>query len=208
MDMESIWDIHIWNLSTYDTQAIDQNARNFLVKFLADFQRKRVQISIIYQCNFKIVKICQKCAYFESGSLSEKLLRIEKSSSKSYKLLKDLSSRICLGLDLNCLAETLFSFGCVLHLASVTSITPIQRPDSLPRLPAPPYLHSRTSRETQSLVSLDARRFSSGAIQLLSPKRVNFLISFPNFLLLCNETGRILCCGMLEESRWTCLKSQ
>ena len=26
----------------------------------------------------KIVKICQKCANFESGSLSEKLLRIEK----------------------------------------------------------------------------------------------------------------------------------
>ena len=47
-----------------------------------------VEISIIYECNFKIVKICQKCANFESGSLSEKLLRIEKSSSKSYKLLK------------------------------------------------------------------------------------------------------------------------
>ena len=30
------------------------------------------------ECNLKIVKICQKCANFESGSLSEKLLRIEK----------------------------------------------------------------------------------------------------------------------------------
>ena len=28
--------------------------------------------------NLTIVKICQKCANFESGSLSEKLLRIEK----------------------------------------------------------------------------------------------------------------------------------
>ena len=73
--------INIWYPS-------DQNAINFLVKFLTNFQRKRVEISIIYECNLKIVKICQKCANFESGSLSEKLLRIEKSSSKSYKLLK------------------------------------------------------------------------------------------------------------------------
>ena len=63
--------INIW----YPT---DQNARNFLVKFLANFKTKCVEISIIYECNFKIVKICQKCANFESGLLSEKLLRIEK----------------------------------------------------------------------------------------------------------------------------------
>ena len=56
----------------------DQNARNFLVKFLVNFQRKRVEISTMCKCNLKIVKICQKCANFESGSLSEKLLRIEK----------------------------------------------------------------------------------------------------------------------------------
>ena len=56
----------------------DQNARNFLVKFLGNFQRKRVEISIMCECNLKIVKICQKCANFESGLLSEKLLRIEK----------------------------------------------------------------------------------------------------------------------------------
>ena len=54
------------------------NARNILVKFLENFQKKGVEISIIYECNFKIVKICQKCANFESASLSEKLLRIEK----------------------------------------------------------------------------------------------------------------------------------
>ena len=56
----------------------DQNASNFLVKFLVNFQRKRVEISIMCECNLKIVKICQKCANFESGLLSEKLLRIEK----------------------------------------------------------------------------------------------------------------------------------
>ena len=103
--------INIWYPS-------DQNAINFLVKFLPNFQRKHVEISIIYECNLKIVKICQKCANLESGSLSEKLL--------------------------------------------------------------------------------DARRFSSKAIQLLSPKNVNLLISLPDFLLLRNEIGRILCWGMLE----------
>ena len=56
----------------------DQNARNFLVKFLANFKRKCVEISIIYERNLKIVKICQKCANFENGLLCEKLLRIEK----------------------------------------------------------------------------------------------------------------------------------
>ena len=67
---------------------------NFLVKSLANFKRKFVEISIIYEGNLKILKICQKFANFESGLLSEKLLRIEKvaqnrkSSSKSYKLLK------------------------------------------------------------------------------------------------------------------------
>ena len=70
-----IGDIHIWNLSTYDTQPIETH---FLVTFLVNFQRKRVEISTMCECNLKIVKICQKCANFESGSLSEKLLRIEK----------------------------------------------------------------------------------------------------------------------------------
>ena len=129
------------------------------------------------------MKICQKCPFFESGSLSEKLLSQ--------------------GLDLN-LAETLFFF----LLCFKLSISNILNPNSTPRFPAPPYLHTHTSRETQSLVSLDARRFSSKAIQLLSPKRINFLITLPEFLLLCNEIERIVCCGMLEESRWTCLKSQ
>ena len=40
----------------------DQKARNFLVKCLVNFQRKRVEISIMGGCNLKIVKICQKCA--------------------------------------------------------------------------------------------------------------------------------------------------
>ena len=35
------------------------------------------------------------------------------------------------------------------------------------------------------------------------PKRVNLLISLPEFLLSRNEIGRMLCWGMLEESRWT-----
>ena len=48
-----------------------------------------------------------------------------KSCSESKKVARKLPSRICLGLDLN-LAET------VLHLVSVTSITPIPHPDSLP----------------------------------------------------------------------------
>ena len=48
------------------------------MKFLVNFKRKCVEISIIYECNLKIVKIYQECANFESGLLSEKLLRIEK----------------------------------------------------------------------------------------------------------------------------------
>ena len=107
--------INIW----YPT---DQNARNFLVKFLANFKRKCVEISIIYECNLKIVKICQKCANFDN-------------------------------------------------------------PNSTPRLPALPYLRTRTSRETQSLVSLDSGRFSSKAVQLFSPKRVNLLICWPSMAL-------------------------
>ena len=78
----------------------EQNARNFLVKFLVNFQRKRVEISIMCECNLKIVKICQKCADFESGSLSEKLLRIEK-IAQNRQVSKKLPSRICLGLYLN-----------------------------------------------------------------------------------------------------------
>ena len=42
-----------------------------------EFKKRCVEISITYECNFKRVKICQKCAYFESGFLSEKLLRIK-----------------------------------------------------------------------------------------------------------------------------------
>ena len=88
------------------------------------------------------------------------------------------------------------------------SVSNIQNPNSTPRLriPAPPYLRTRTSREIQFLVSLDARRFSSKAIQVFSSKRINLLISLPDFLLLRNDSGRILCWGMLEESRRTCLK--
>ena len=89
---------------------------------------------------------------------------------------------MCLGLDLN-LTETLFFF----RLSFTLSVSNIHDPNSTPRLLAPPYLRLRTSRKTQSLVSLDARRFSSKAIQLLSPKRVNLLISLPDFLLLRNE---------------------
>ena len=65
----------IFGIYTYDTQPIETH---FLVTFLVNFQRKRVEISTMCECNFKIVKICQKCSNFESGSLSEKLLRIEK----------------------------------------------------------------------------------------------------------------------------------
>ena len=165
------------------------------MKFLPNFQRKRVEISIIYECNLKIVKICQKCANFESGLLSEKLLKI-------VQVAKRVPSRICLGLELN-LTETLFFF----RLSFTLSVSNIHNPNSTPRLPAPPYLRRRTGRETQSLVSLDVRRFSSKPVKLFSPKRVNLLISLPDFLLLRNDIGRILCWGMLEESRWTCLKS-
>ena len=70
-------------------------------------------------------------------------------------------------------------------------------PNSTPRLPA--YLRSCTSHETQFLVSLDARRFSSKAIQLLSSKRVNFLIRF-SVITQWNWKNTLL--GMLEE---TCL---
>ena len=174
----------------------DQNARNFLVTFLVNFQRNRVEISIMGECNFKIVKICQKCANFESGSLCEKQLKIVQVAIK-------LPIRICLGLDLN-LAETLFFF----RLSFTLSVSNIHNSNSTPQLPTPSYLRTRTSRETQSLVSLDARRFSSKAIQLLCPKRENLLISLPDFLLLRNEIGRVLYWGMLEESRWTCAKSQ
>ena len=103
-----------------------------------------------------------------------------KRSSKSYKLLKSYR------------AESVQA-----------QVSNIHNPNSTPRRLAPPYLSTRTSRETQSLVNLDARRFSSKAIQLLSSKRVNFLISLPDFLLSRNEIGRILCWEMLEESRWT-----
>ena len=149
------------------------------------------------ECNLKIVKICQKCANFESGSLSKKPLRIEK-VAQIVQFAKTLPSRICLGLDVN-LAETLLFF----RLSFTLSVSNFHNPNSTPRLPAPPYLpRSRTSRETQP------SRFSSKAIQLLSPKRVNLLISLPDFLLLRNEIGRILCWRMLGESRWTCLKYQ
>ena len=75
------------------------------------------------------------------------------------------------GLELN-LTETLFFF----WLSFTLSVSNIHNPNYTPRLPAPPYLRTRTSHETQSLVSLDARRFSSKAVQLFSPKRVNLLI--------------------------------
>ena len=68
------WLIRSWNLSTW--YSTDQNARYFVVKCLVNFQRKRVEICV--ECNFEIVKICQKCAIFKSGSLFGKLLRIEK----------------------------------------------------------------------------------------------------------------------------------
>ena len=76
--------IHYENAITSGTsifgiyQHMIPNRSHFLVTFLVNFQRKRVEISTMCECNLKIVKICQKCANFESGSLSEKLLRIEK----------------------------------------------------------------------------------------------------------------------------------
>ena len=87
-------------------------------------------------------------------------------------------SRICLGLELN-LTETLFFF----RLSFTLSASNIHNPNSTPRLPAPPYLRTRTSRETQSLVSLDARRFSRKVVQLFSPKRVNLLICWLSIAL-------------------------
>ena len=59
----------------------DQKARNFLVKCLVNFQRKRVEISIMGECNLKIVKICQKCANLRGAHSPE-------SCSKSYNLQK------------------------------------------------------------------------------------------------------------------------
>ena len=56
----------------------DQKGKKFASEIPCEFQKKMVEMSIIYECNFIIVKICQKCANFESGLLSEKLLRIEK----------------------------------------------------------------------------------------------------------------------------------
>ena len=52
--------------------------KQFSSEISCEFLKKRVEISTMCECNLKIVKICQKCANFESGSLSEKLLRIEK----------------------------------------------------------------------------------------------------------------------------------
>ena len=68
------------------------------------------------------------------------------------------------------------------RLSFTLSVSNIQFHTPTPCPTPPPGTH--TSRETQSLVSLDARRFISKAIQLLSPKRVNLLISLPDFLLL------------------------
>ena len=178
----------------------DQNASNFLVKFLVNFQRKRVEISTMCECNLKIVKIYQKSALTLRVAHSPKSCSESKKQLKIVQVAKKLPSRISLGLDLN-LAETLFFF----RLSFTLSVSNIQFHTPTP-CPTPPP-GTRTSRETQTLVSLDARRFISKAIQLISPKRVNLLISLPDFLLLHNEIGRILCWGMLEESRWTCLKS-
>ena len=64
--------IHYENAVTSGTsifgiyQHMIPNRSHFLVTFLVNFQRKRVEIST----NLKIVRICQKCANFESGSLS------------------------------------------------------------------------------------------------------------------------------------------
>ena len=138
--------------------------------------------------------MCQKCANF---AYSPKSCSESKTQLQIVQVAKKVPSRNCLGLELN-LIETLFLF----RLSFTLSVSNIHNPNSTPRLPAPPYLSTRTSRETQSLVSLDASRFSSQAIQLFSPKRVNLLISLPDFLLLRNDIGRILCWGMLEESRW------
>ena len=138
--------------------------------------------------------MCQKCANF---AYSPKSCSESKTQLQIVQVAKKVPSRNCLGLELN-LIETLFLF----RLSFTLSVSNIHNPNSTPRLPAPPYLSTRTSRETQSLVSLDASRFSSQAIQPFSPKRVNLLISLPDFLLLRNDIGRILCWGMLEESRW------
>ena len=78
---------------------------------------------------------------------------------KIVQVARKLLSRTFLGTDLN-LAETLFFF----RLCFTLSVSKIHNPNSTPRLPAPPYLRTRTSRETQSLVSLDARICSSEAI--------------------------------------------
>ena len=101
-----------------------------------------------------------------------------KKQLKIVQVAKKVPSRICLGLELN-LTETLFFF----PLSFTLSVSNIHNPNSTPRLPAPPYLRSHTSRETQSLVSLDARKFSSKAVQLFSPKRVNLLICWLSMAL-------------------------
>ena len=86
MEMESIWDIHAYLESMITKRS---NHKKFSSEISREFPKKKCwNWSIIYKCNLKIVKICQKGANFESGSLCEKLLRIEKSSSKSYKLLE------------------------------------------------------------------------------------------------------------------------
>ena len=107
----------------------------------------------------------------QSCSESKKWLKI-------VQVAKNVPSRICIGLELN-LTETLFFF----RLSFTFSVSNIHNPNSTPRLPAPPYLRTRTSRETQSLVSLDSRRFSSKAFQLFSPKRVNLLICWLSMAL-------------------------
>ena len=59
-----------------------------LINFFRISKENVLKYQLFMNVIYKIVKICQKCANFERGSLSEKLLRIEKSSSKLYKLLK------------------------------------------------------------------------------------------------------------------------
>ena len=115
-----------------------------------NFQRKRVEISIIYECNLKLVKICPNVLTLivahspKSCSESKKQLKIVQVANK-------LPSRICLGLELN-LAEALFFF----WLPFTLSVSKIHNPNSTPRSPAPTYLRTGVSRETQYLVSLDA----------------------------------------------------
>ena len=117
----------------------DQNARHFLVKILVNFQRKRVEISTMCECNFKIVKICQNVltlrVAYSSKSCSE-----SKKQLKIVQVAKELPSRIYLGLDLN-LAETLFFF----RLFFTLSVSNIQFHTPNP-CPTPPP-DTRTSRD-------------------------------------------------------------